>query len=324
MFTIFDQWLARLFGASRRDRSVPLLAQRAYYGHDGMDLRQIDSYDRSFDFGDAPAPYQRYVRMPRSAGVLMDSASALAPAPVADALADLEAAAALKSRQMLQGELNALKSETASAPEVWNADPNRVRFTRTPDSFLQRRRDEEEAKARAVEEESRRLAEAARARAEEAARRAEEDARRLDEAKQAIARAMRGARGETDEDEAPRVRFARTPDLVFQARARQKDPPPPPLMEAEVSPEPAPAPSTSTCSGRLLRHSPPWARVSRCGPSTPCRCAAPPPRRLWPRPRRSRRLWPRQFRRLWRRLRNPSMTIRRAPPKPGRRKFACA
>ena len=226
---------------------------------------------------------------------------------------------------MLQGEPDAPKSETAPAPEVWNADPNRVRFTRTPESFLQRRRDEEEAKARAAEEESRRLAEAARLRAEEVARRAEEDARRLDEAKQAIARAMRGARGETDEDEAPRVRFARTPDSVFQARARQRDPQPPHMMEAEPSPSRRPPLRRQRVRaglravrlhGRLfraadlqrragaLRRRPAPAPASAPAPVAATSRASPGACRRTPEPREDEQPRP--------------------PPKPGPRKFACA
>jgi S-DNA-T family DNA segregation ATPase FtsK/SpoIIIE len=242
MFTILDHWLARLFGASRRDRSVPRLAQRAYYGHDGMDLRQIESYDQCFDFDDAPTPYRPYVRIPRNGDVLVDS-----PAAPAKALAGQEAAVAAKSRQMLR----AGEDEPApAAPQVWNADPTRVRFTRTPEVFLQRRRDEEEARARAIEAESRRMAEEAQARAQEEARRVEEEARRVEEearriaeAKEAIAHALRNPHDETDEN-APRVRFARTPDAVFQARARLKDPKPEPQPEPQTAPEPDARPET--------------------------------------------------------------------------------
>ncbi|PPQ27630.1 hypothetical protein CCR94_19315, partial [Rhodoblastus sphagnicola] len=243
MFTILDQWLARLFGASRRDRSVPLLAQRAYYGHDGMDFRQIDAYDRSFDFDDQPTPYQTYVRLPRSGDILIDSpaAPASAPAPGAQDLAEQEAAATLKSRRMLRGdwvepETPATAEPAPAAPEVWSADPGRVRFTRTPETFIQRRRDEEEARARALEEETRRVAEETRLRAEAEARRIEEDTRRLEETKLAIAQAMRGVNQDADAD-APRVRFARTPDAVFQARARLKDPKPDPIPEPEAEAE---------------------------------------------------------------------------------------
>ncbi|RAI17650.1 DNA translocase FtsK, partial [Rhodoblastus acidophilus] len=247
MFTILDQWLARLFGASRRSRSVPLLAQRAYYGHDGMDLRQIDSYDRSFDFDEQPSPYQPYVRLPRAADALVDSrdaqalSPALSPAPAHPAVAAQEAAVALKSRQMLRGEWvepetaePAAAEPAAPAQDARAADPGRVRFTRTPESYIQRRRDEEEARARAIEEEARRVAEEERQRAEEDARRVEEEARRLEEAKLAIARALRAANDDGSDPDAPRVRFSRTPDSVFQARMRAKNPQP------EPAPEPAP------------------------------------------------------------------------------------
>ncbi|MCW2284802.1 DNA segregation ATPase FtsK/SpoIIIE-like protein [Rhodoblastus acidophilus] len=273
MFTILDQWLARLFGASRRDRSVPLLAQRAYYGHDDLDLQQVGAYDRSFDFDDQPSPYQPYVRLPRSRDIIVDQ-----PAPAAPGAAEREAAASQKSQQMLRGDWEP-ESAAEPTPEVWSADPNRVRFTRTPESYIQRRRDEEEAKARALEEESRRVAEAARLRAEEEARRIEEDARRMEEAKLAIARAMRT--GSQDEsDDGPRVRFSRTPDAVFLARSRAKNPQPEPEVApeaaAEPAPEPAVEPAVEAAAEPVAESLPQAAAEPTPAPAAPVQTAEPP------------------------------------------------
>ena len=71
MLMTFDHWLTRFFGASRRAGRPAPMAQRAAFGHDGMDLRQIDSFafrsDLAPEWDDAPAtaPYAPYVRKPR-------------------------------------------------------------------------------------------------------------------------------------------------------------------------------------------------------------------------------------------------------------------
>ena len=72
MLMTLDHWLTRFFGASRRAGRAAPMAQRAAFGHDGMDLRQIDSFEfRSvlapeWDEAPAPAPYAPYVRKPRA------------------------------------------------------------------------------------------------------------------------------------------------------------------------------------------------------------------------------------------------------------------
>ena len=79
MLMTLDQWLARFFGAGRRaDRAAPL-AQRASFGLDGMEMRQIDGdIDlREWDEDEAASPYRPYVRRPRA--VLLDPPSAAAP-----------------------------------------------------------------------------------------------------------------------------------------------------------------------------------------------------------------------------------------------------
>ncbi len=283
MFTTLDQWLARLFGANRRDGLVPPLAQRASYGHDGMNLQQIESYGQSFDFDDESQPYQPYLRPPRSGGVLPEpqqpirvetpqelasqelapqewahqewAHQELAPPPVAAAYARQEAEATLKSQQMLRGydpagvaDLSSSWAEpspeffappAAPAPER-PVDPGRVRFTRTPEALLQRKREEEEAKIRAAEDEARRIEEEARLRAEDELRRAEE-------IRQARAEAMRQQTGE----DKPRVRFARTPDAPLPPRAPQAAP----LPEPQAEPQPLfmPAPFTAMGARFALR-----------------------------------------------------------------------
>ncbi len=79
MLMTLDQWLARFFGAGRRaDRAAPL-AQRASFGLDGVEMRQIDGeFDLpEWDEDDGPSPYRPYIRRPRA--VLLDPAPGAAP-----------------------------------------------------------------------------------------------------------------------------------------------------------------------------------------------------------------------------------------------------
>ena len=90
MLMTLDHWLARFFGAGRREcserpsRAAPL-AQRAAFGRDGLRLRQIDSlYDAYDDEEDEPVrpPYAPYYRRPRA--ILPDPAEPIESfAPVA-------------------------------------------------------------------------------------------------------------------------------------------------------------------------------------------------------------------------------------------------
>ena len=70
MLMTLDQWLARFFGAGRRADRAASLSQRASFGLDGMEMRQIDAgfelpeWDEEPDF-DA-SPYRPYVRRPLS------------------------------------------------------------------------------------------------------------------------------------------------------------------------------------------------------------------------------------------------------------------
>ncbi|MGP0106653.1 DNA translocase FtsK, partial [Rhodoblastus sp.] len=270
MLMTLDQWLARFFGAGRRaDRAAPL-AQRASFGLDGVEMRQIDGdLDlREWDGDEAASPYRPYVRRPRA--VLLDPPSAAAPpafaapenfAPAAtrpapylpsppsaffeDERARLEVEAALKSRAILAAaqEVWAPEPEPAplfqtdlvvespcepAAPQFFRADRPNVRFTRTPETSIARRKAEEEAQRRAAEEEARRVEEEARLKAEETAR-------NLEEARLAQTHAISHAAEDMSARTKPRVRFARTPDRPLAER-RIETP-----VEAPAAPAPLPS-----------------------------------------------------------------------------------
>ena len=225
MLMTLDHWLTRFFGASRRAGRPAPMAQRAAFGHDGMDLRQIDSFAfRSdlapeWDDAPAPAPYAAYVRKPRAFSpdsdrfalvtvpAQPDPSESFVPAflPAPEQLRR-EAQATQRSKEFFRdlspGQLpprfssdNVIAElENTPAPLFWRVDQPNVRFTRTPESSLTRRREEEEA---------RRLAE------EEARLQAEEEARRIRETRLAQSHAA-GAES--------RVRYARTPNRIAPAR----------------------------------------------------------------------------------------------------------
>ena len=70
MLMTLDQWLARFFGAGRRaDRPAPL-SQRASFGLDGMEMRQIDSNFELQEWDEEPesepSPYRPHFRRPRA------------------------------------------------------------------------------------------------------------------------------------------------------------------------------------------------------------------------------------------------------------------
>jgi DNA segregation ATPase FtsK/SpoIIIE, S-DNA-T family len=258
MLMTLDQWLARFFGAGRRaDRAAPL-AQRASFGLDGVEMRQIDGEFAlpEWDEDEAHSPYRPYVRRPRA--VLLDPPPpAAGPAPFvpppsptafafADARARLEAEADLKSRAILAAAQLAwtpepeaapqfqsdVVTETTSepgAPQFYRADRPHVRFTRTPESSIARRKTEEDAQRRAAEEEARRIEEETRLKAEETAR-------SLEEARLAQAHAMKHGADDTNPKAKPRVRFARTPDAPLPDR--RSDAP----VQLPAAPALAPAP----------------------------------------------------------------------------------
>jgi hypothetical protein len=137
MLMTLDQWLARFFGASRRSDRPTTLSQRASFGLDGVEMRQVDDdfdwpeWDESYQLD--PSPYRPYVRRPRSAFV--DPALEFAPPayrpapeafqaspapamesypPVADEERDrLEALAALRSREILSEAAQFSQPQTA-------------------------------------------------------------------------------------------------------------------------------------------------------------------------------------------------------------------
>ncbi|MDI9848263.1 hypothetical protein QM467_09390, partial [Rhodoblastus sp. 17X3] len=267
MLMTLDQWLARFFGAGRRaDRPAPL-SQRASFGLDGMEMRQIDSNFELQEWDEEPesepSPYRPHFRRPRA--VFVDSGQDLAPrAPVAlppaewappappspdyppqhfipaeqDDRARLEAMAAQKSREILaasqiepqfQSDIVVASPQEGPAPKFWRADQPNVRFTRTPQASIARRLAEEEAQRSAAEEEARRIEEEARLKAEE-------QARRLEESRLAQSYAIDAPK--------PRVRYARTPDRVMQERNGVK-PQPEPEKAAEIvaAPEPIESPA---------------------------------------------------------------------------------
>jgi DNA segregation ATPase FtsK/SpoIIIE, S-DNA-T family len=233
MLMTLDQWLARFFGAGRRaDRAAPL-AQRASFGLDGLEMRQVDG---DFDFtewdeDEPPSPYRPFVRRPRA--VLFDPAPAARPArsfappqyspPVfTDERDRLEAEAELRSRAILAAAQQAWAPDPEPAPQFqsdvvvespcetgaaqfFRSDRPNVRFTRTPESAIARRKAEEEAQRRAAEEEARRIEEEARLKVEETAR-------QLEDARLAQAHAMKHAVEDVNAKAKPRVRYARTPD----------------------------------------------------------------------------------------------------------------
>ncbi|WP_298424790.1 DNA translocase FtsK, partial [Rhodoblastus sp.] len=263
MLITLDQWLARFFGASRRaDRAAPL-AQRASFGLDGVEMRQIEDEFTWLEWDEElePSPYRPYVRRPRSVFVEPPIGYTPAPAPAAapeaatpqhyysapgaeDDRARLEADAARRSREILAGAANpapqfqsdivAERPQEPGAAQFFRADRPQVRFTRTPEASIARRKAEEEAQRRAVEEEARRIEEEARCKAEESAR-------RLEEARLAQTHAMSNANSEAK----PRVRFARTPDRPLPARGAVADPPAPSPANAPNVP---PAPSATAAA----------------------------------------------------------------------------
>ncbi|MCI4680272.1 hypothetical protein K9U33_16685, partial [Rhodoblastus acidophilus] len=274
MLMTLDQWLARFFGASRRaDRAAPL-AQRASFGLDGVEMRQIDA-DIEFPAWDEEqesSPYRPYIRRPRS--VFAESPrAALAPGQTPEApeappypafgfeRARLEAEAAEKSRAILaaatrpaqamepvqpfqpgpqfQSNVVAESPHEPGAPQFFRPDLPHVRFTRTPEASIARRKAEEEAQRRAAEEEARRAE-------EEARRRAEDSARRLEEARLAqvhvMNHSMNDAMNDMTNSPKPRVRYTRTPDRVSERKAAAPQPAPemaPERPEAAVAPAPA-------------------------------------------------------------------------------------
>ncbi|MGO9941640.1 MAG: DNA translocase FtsK, partial [Rhodoblastus sp.] len=228
MLMTLDHWLARFFGAGRREysernsRAAPM-AQRAAFGNDGMELRQVGGLYDSFDdeAEQVRPPYAPYLRRPRAVrtGASGDFAPEAAPrmdfqpqAPVdpdeqafreilatqrsRDILRDLAARSApQQSSPRFRAETIATEVENLPSPHFWRVDQPQVRFTRTPESSIARRRAEE----------------AARRRAEEEARiKAEEEARLAAETRLAQAHSMNA--------EASRVRYARTPDRLRAAR----------------------------------------------------------------------------------------------------------
>ncbi len=242
MLMTLDHWLARFFGAKRRDGRASPMAQRAAFGHDGMELRQIASYDYPPEWEDdlSPPSYKPYVRQPRLAfseepSQFAAPAHFLAAAPPPDEppappaifnreaeRARMEALATARSKEFFRNHVAVPASsspatakfhsdnvvaalETAVSPLFWRVDQPNVRFTRTPESSISRRKAEEEARRRAEEE--------ARLQAEEDARRAREA--RLAQAQSLHAQPLPG--------EAPRVRYARTPDTL-RPRPGQNEP----------------------------------------------------------------------------------------------------
>src|SRR5271157_603642 len=195
MLMTLDHWLARFFGAGRREysrnsRPAPM-AQRAAFGHDGMELRQIDGLYDSFEPEDEPArpPYAPYLRRPRSAQ--FEPAEDFAPRPVfqppptlpdPEEQAFRELLATQRSKEILRdlaaratppqvapkfrAETIATEVENSPSPHFWRVDQPQVRFTRTPETSLTRRRAEEEARRRAEEEARLKAEEEARLRAE--------------------------------------------------------------------------------------------------------------------------------------------------------------
>ena len=222
--------------SEKRSRATPL-AQRAAFGRDGMTLRQIDGHYDSHDFDDESPrpPYAPYLRRPRAAEPERIDTFEMQAAPAPDfqpqqpALADSdqqalrEALATQLSRQILQAlaarsappqeaqpaepqaipQFRAEKldatAEEASSPHFWRVDQPNVRFTRTPESSLNRKRAEEEARRRAEEE--------ARLAAEEAAR---------------LAAETRLAQAHSPNAESARVRYARSPDHLRAPRGGQE------------------------------------------------------------------------------------------------------
>ncbi|WP_296707639.1 DNA translocase FtsK, partial [Rhodoblastus sp.] len=269
MLMTLDQWLARFFGAGRRaDRPAPL-SQRASFGLDGMEMRQIDANFELQEWDEEPesepSPYRPHFRRPRA--VFVDSSQDFAPrAPVAlppaewappappepdyppqhfipaeqDERVRLEAMAAQKSREILaaaqfepqfQSDIVVASPQEGPAPKFWRADQPNVRFTRTPEASIARRLAEEEAQRRAAEEESRRIEEEARLKAEE-------QTRRLEETRLAQSHAINAPK--------PRVRYARTPDRVMQERNGVKPQPEPEKAPEIAAPEAAESLSPAT------------------------------------------------------------------------------
>src|SRR5271157_2053069 len=199
MLMTLDHWLARFFGAGRREyseknsRAAPM-AQRAAFGHDGMELRQVGGHYDSFDAEDEPArpAYAPYLRRPRA--VPFERAEDFTPAAVPqpdfeppqpvdpDEQAFRELMATQRSREILRdlagrpappqiapkfrAETIATEVENLPSPHFWRVDQPQVRFTRTPETSLTRRRAEEEARRRAEEEARLKAEEEARLRAE--------------------------------------------------------------------------------------------------------------------------------------------------------------
>uniref|UniRef100_UPI0026399DCB DNA translocase FtsK n=1 Tax=Rhodoblastus sp. TaxID=1962975 RepID=UPI0026399DCB len=273
MLMTLDHWLARFFGAGRRaDRAAPL-AQRASFGLDGVEMRQIDGDFDMLEWDDdaGHSPYRPYIRRPRA--VLLDPAPAAKPAPYAPPptaspfegeRARLDAEAALKSRAILaavqqawapepepaprfQSDIVAESACEPGAPQFFRADRPNVRFTRTPEASIARRKAEEEAQRRAAEEEARRVDEEARLKAEETARRLEEA--RLAQAHALPPHAMNDAPDDMNAKAKPRVRFARTPDRPLPERRSDAPAPAREAPRAENPPAPRPAFGAFTSMG---------------------------------------------------------------------------
>ena len=224
MLMTLDHWLARFFGAKRRDERASPMAQRAAFGHDGMELRQIASYDYPPEWEEdarpAPGykPYVRQLRAPEPAPQPMPARADATAAPAAPPpepscfdreieRARMEALATARSQEFFRNPPAASAPvkqfhsdtvvaalENAAAPHFWQVDKPNVRFTRTPESSIARRKEEDEARRRAEEE--MRL-------------KTEEDARAAREARLAQAQSLHA---QPRNGEAPRVRYVRTPD----------------------------------------------------------------------------------------------------------------
>ncbi len=226
MLMTLDHWLARFFGAGRRSGRAAPLAQRAAYGYDGLELHQIEN-DDAFRDDDIPPPlsYAPYMRRPQAilpeyaapAALQQDFHRENTPDYFQDSeQARLEAMTTHRSREILR-DAAAHSQRNTHAPEfradtlaetleqgapsqVWRVLQPNVRFTRTPESSIARRKAEEEARRLAEEE--------AKAKAEEAALRVRE---------------TQLVQAQCAKDEKPRVRYARTPDKPLAMGASRQE-----------------------------------------------------------------------------------------------------
>jgi DNA segregation ATPase FtsK/SpoIIIE, S-DNA-T family len=236
MLMTLDHWLARFFGAGRRDyserpsRAAPM-AQRAAFGCDGLEMRQIDSdfdYDDEDESEPVRPPYAPYYRRPRA--ILPERAASFDPfAPAPETPRDflplppafereqdeLEARTTQRSKAFFRDLAVAPAAAPQPAPASPQAQPEprfhaeniidalenapSPHFWRVDQPHVRFTRTPESAltRRRAEQEERRRTEEEARLKAEEEALRVQE---------------TRLAQAHSPNAESQRVRYARTPN----------------------------------------------------------------------------------------------------------------